>query len=121
MPHQYGATNREALLKITRSRSFRALTFNFNTHRITAVYGSFGVVLMSWKVDFHVVRAALQNSVCQKKSNEFRRNGFFVCFIDAVDTATTPSTPQPPHRAPNIQTSSSQQQTSLQYPNLRVI
>ena len=27
-------------------------------------FGSFGVVLMSCKVNFHLVRSALQNSVC---------------------------------------------------------
>ena len=32
--------------------------------RPRSVFGSFGVVLMSCKVNFHVVRSALQNSVC---------------------------------------------------------
>ena len=32
---RYGATNREALLKITRSLCFRTLTFNSNTNRTT--------------------------------------------------------------------------------------
>ena len=32
--------------------------------RTRSVFGSFGVMLMSCKVNFHVVRSAFQNSVC---------------------------------------------------------
>ena len=32
--------------------------------RSRSVFSSFGVVLMSYKVNFHVVRSPLQNSVC---------------------------------------------------------
>ena len=36
--------------------------------RPLSVLGSFGVVLMSLEVNFHVVRSALQNSMCVIKS-----------------------------------------------------
>ena len=42
-----------------------------------SVLGSFGVMLISCKVNFHVVRSALQNSVCLLSAYEFADRVFY--------------------------------------------
>ena len=44
-----------------------------------SVFGSFGVVLMSRKVNFHVVRSALQNSVSTQYI--FAGQVFYRCYV----------------------------------------
>ena len=71
--------------------------------RPRSVFGSFSVVLMSCKVNFHVVRSALQNSVClsiilmlgimtQQIQRQIKRKIFYLL----VNYKQTPS--QPPFR-----------------------
>ena len=59
--------------------------------RPRSVFSSLGVVLMSCKVNFHVVRSALQNSVClsiilmlgimtQKIQRQIKRK-YFICWL----------------------------------------
>ena len=45
--------------------------------RPRSVLGSFGVMLISCKVNFHVVRSALQNSVCLLSAYEFADRVFY--------------------------------------------
>ena len=59
----------KALLTYTKQSGVVGVDSCFAQKGPRSVFGSSGVVLMSCKVNFHVVRSALQNSVSVKRDH----------------------------------------------------